>query len=112
MALPERAAFRAHKVNFDPTISWGSILTFIGYVGLFLGFIHRQNRASGERAVAYNDKFNTLDRRTAILEQKHDYMQRDAVEDRARHDREMGEIKALLEKINDKLDDKADKAGA
>lgn len=96
-------------MNFDPTISWGSVLTFIGYVGLFLGFMLRQNKAVGERAVSYNDKFGALDKRAAVLETSYAYIERAHNEDRARHDREMSEIKALLEKISDKLDDKADK---
>lgn len=96
-------------MQFDPTISWGSIFSFLGSLGLFCGFMWRANHAATQRALDYNEKFNNLSERSAIIETNQAFYEREQLADRTRHDREMTEIKDLLEQIRDKLDNKADR---
>jgi hypothetical protein len=96
-------------MQFDPTISFGNILTLLSFVGSVVLLTWKFGRDLAAKEIAGNTKMTALESKQALLEQKQGFMEFTGNEDRLRHDREMGEIKSLLKEIYNKLDDKADK---
>jgi hypothetical protein len=96
-------------MTFDPTISFGQIASFVGFVLTLVGFVIAQNRAATNRAVEYNKNFSDLGNRCNLLEQAKGFMQHQLDEHKLNNGRQLERIELMLEKIDNKLDDKADR---
>lgn len=87
---------------FDLTFTLGNLLTLIAFAGCLAMMMIRHRDSIAEVKSATNN-------RCALLEQAHDFLKQQMADDRARSDSHWKEVKETLQRIDTKLDGKADR---